>query len=215
MTELAIISLLSPIEGVLISSFIGFAVAASTILGHELGAENYQRAWQQSWLFIGLSASLVLMLGLAVLLFHDGVGSLLAKVDTPNLEMAVNVTLVLALGLFLKVYNMVGISGVLRSGGDIRYSIFIVLFGQWGIGIPIAVITGIVLGSPLHWVMLAILSEELVKVLLITHRIKGRRWLTNLISDEPEESRQDDCVVSASLPAINVIESRQFYLIPS
>ncbi len=38
-TELAIISLLSPIEGVLISAFLfGFSVVAATIFGHELGA---------------------------------------------------------------------------------------------------------------------------------------------------------------------------------
>lgn len=195
-SELAIISLLSPIEGVLISGFIGFAVAASTILGHELGAENYQRAWHQSWLFVGLSASMALFVGITVLMFHDGVGSLLAKMDTPNLEMAINVTLIMALGLFLKVYNMVGIGGVLRSGGDIRYSIFIDLFAQWAVGIPIAVITGLVLGWPLHWVMLAILSEELVKVLLTTHRIRGRHWLTNLVNDEPMPEN-DECIVSA------------------
>ncbi len=103
----------------------------------------------------------------------------------------------MALGLFLKVYNMVGIGGVLRSGGgDIRYCIFIDLFAQWAVGIPIAVLTGIVLGWPLHWVMLAILSEELVKVLLTTHRIRGRHWLTNLVNDEPPQG-DEPCIVSA------------------
>ncbi|PSW06195.1 MATE family efflux transporter [Photobacterium lipolyticum] len=190
-TELAIISLLSPIEGVLISGFIGFAVAASTILGHELGAENYQRAWHQSWWFVGLSASLALLLGMTVILFQDGIGSLLAKTEAPNMEMAINVTLVLALGLCLKVFNMVGIGGVLRSGGDIRYSIFIDLFAQWGVGIPLAIFTGIYLGWPLHWVMLAILTEELVKVVLTTHRIRGRHWLTNLINDESPDGDKE------------------------
>ncbi|MGF1760457.1 MATE family efflux transporter [Photobacterium sagamiensis] len=190
-TELAIISLLSPIEGVLISGFIGFAVAASTILGHELGAENYQRAWYQSWWFVGLSASLALLLGVTVILFHDGIGSLLAKTAAPDLEMAINVTLVLALGLCLKVFNMVGIGGVLRSGGDIRASIFIDLFAQWGVGIPLAIFTGIYLGWPLHWVMLAILTEELVKVVLTTHRIRARHWLTNLINDESPDGDKE------------------------
>lgn len=40
-SELAIISLLSPIESVLISAFLGFAVAASILLGHEIGAQRY------------------------------------------------------------------------------------------------------------------------------------------------------------------------------
>ena len=182
-TELAIISLLSPIEGVLISAFIGFSVAASTILGHELGAENYQRAWHQSWLFIGLSVSMAFVLGITIWLASDTVSLWLQRADTPNLAMSLNVTMVLALGLFLKVFNMVGIGGVLRSGGDIKFSIFIDLFGQWGIGIPLAIFTGIFLGWPLHWVLIAILAEEVVKVGLTAYRIRGRKWLANLIND--------------------------------
>lgn len=42
-TELAIISFLSPIEGVLISTFMGFAVAASVLLGNDIGAQQYDR----------------------------------------------------------------------------------------------------------------------------------------------------------------------------
>ncbi|PQJ66998.1 MATE family efflux transporter [Photobacterium angustum] len=183
-TELAIISLLSPIEAVLISAFIGFAVAASTILGHELGAENYQRAFHQSWFFLALSVSIAFVLGVSIWLSSGLVGEWLAKAQAPNLEMSLNVTLVMALGMFLKVFNMVGIGGVLRSGGDIKYSIFIDLFGQWAIGIPLAILTGIVLGWPLHWVLVAILAEEVVKVGLTTYRIYGRKWLKNLVNDD-------------------------------
>lgn len=189
-TELAIISLLSPIEAVLISAFIGFAVAASTILGHELGAENYQRAFYQSWFFLALSVSIAFVLGVSIWLSSELVGEWLAKAQAPNLEMSLNVTLVMALGMFLKVFNMVGIGGVLRSGGDIKYSIFIDLFGQWGIGIPLAILTGIVLGWPLHWVLVAILAEEVVKVGLTTYRIYGRKWLKNLVKDDDDTQRQ-------------------------
>ncbi|WP_318516634.1 MATE family efflux transporter [Photobacterium leiognathi] len=185
-TELAIISLLSPIEGVLISAFFGFSVAAATILGHELGAENYQRAFHQSWSFLVISVSIAFIMGVSIWFSSGLVGEWLAKANTPNLDLSLNVTLVLALGMFLKVFNMVGIGGVLRSGGDIKYSIFIDIFGQWGIGIPLAILTGLVLGWPLHWVLIAILAEEVVKVGLTTYRIYGRKWLKNLVNEDEE-----------------------------
>ncbi|WP_305370501.1 MATE family efflux transporter [Photobacterium leiognathi] len=185
-TELAIISLLSPIEGVLISAFFGFSVAAATILGHELGAENYQRAFHQSWSFLVISVSIAFIMGVSIWFSSGLVGEWLAKANTPNLDLSLNVTLVLALGMFLKVFNMVGIGGVLRSGGDIKYSIFIDIFGQWGIGIPLAIVTGLVLGWQLHWVLIAILAEEVVKVGLTTYRIYGRKWLKNLVNDDEE-----------------------------
>lgn len=45
---------------------------------------------------------------------------------------------ILCLGMLLKVFNMVGIVGVLRSGGDVNYSIFIDIVGMWCIGLPLA-----------------------------------------------------------------------------
>ncbi|MCG7499999.1 MATE family efflux transporter [Vibrio sp. Of7-15] len=198
-SELAIISLLAPIEGVLISAFIGFSVAASTILGHELGAENYQRAWYQSWWLVFVSAFLALLVGIICAVFNEHIRVLLEKANVPDVTMALKVTLVLAFGLALKVYNMVGIAGVLRSGGDIKYSIFIDLFAQWAVGIPLAFYTGLYLGWPLHWVMLIILSEEVVKVLLTTQRIRVKRWLNNLVNDDQAlpESKKEETLLSA------------------
>ncbi len=45
---------------------------------------------------------------------------------------------IMCLGMLLKVFNMVGIIGVLRSGGDVNYSIFIDIVGMWCIGLPLA-----------------------------------------------------------------------------
>lgn len=186
-SELAIISLLSPIEGVLISAFIGFSVASATILGHELGAENYQKAWYQSWWLLGFSVSLALLVGLLFALFNSHITFLLEKANVPDVEMALKVALIIGFGLSLKVFNMVGVIGILRSGGDIKYGIFIDLFAQWFVGIPLAFVTGLVLGWPLHWVMLMILTEEVVKVGLTTQRISMKRWLKNLVKDDEEE----------------------------
>nr|WP_086938698.1 MATE family efflux transporter [Thaumasiovibrio occultus] len=183
-SALAIFSLLSPIEGVMISAFIGFAVATATILGHELGAENYQRAFYQSWFLIGLSVCLAFVMAVLVFSLQGFVREGLTLANMPDVDLAMRVTFIMVCGLCLKVFNMVGIAGVLKSGGDIKYTIFIDLFAQWAVGIPLAFYTGLVLGWPLDSVLMIILLEEIVKIGLTTHRIVGKRWLNNLVSDE-------------------------------
>ncbi|MEZ8824836.1 MATE family efflux transporter [Vibrio amylolyticus] len=182
-SELAIISLLTPIESVLISAFLGFAVAASIILGNEIGARNYQRASDTSWWYVLSSCFLALLLAGVCMLAEPILFELLSKSPLSDPQLAVDVCLVMAFGMVLKVFNMVGIGGVLKSGGDIKYSIFIDLFGQWAIGIPLAYVTGIVLGWPLHFVMMIILLEEVVKIILTTQRIQTKKWVKNLIED--------------------------------
>ena len=183
--ELAIISLLSPVESILISAFMGFAVAASIILGNEIGAKNYQRVENTAWGYVLVSCGLAALLAL---LCWFAKPAIVYMIDLTHLELkdtAVNVTLVMALGMILRVFNMVGIGGVLKSGGDINYSIFIDLFGQWAIGIPLAYFTALVLGWPLEWVLMIVLLEELAKIILTSQRIQSKKWINNLI-DEPE-----------------------------
>lgn len=184
-SELAIISLLAPIEGVLISAFLGFAVAASIILGNEIGAQNYRRVEDTAWWYVLISCTLALLLALACLAAEPLIAYLLSKSPISHNDLAVKVCLVMAFGMVLKVFNMVGIGGVLKSGGDLNYSIFIDLFGQWAIGIPLAYYTGLALGWPLHWVMMVILLEEVVKIGLTTQRVRSKKWINNLV-EEPE-----------------------------
>ncbi|CDU14874.1 Putative Na+-driven multidrug efflux pump [Vibrio coralliirubri] len=183
--ELAIISLLSPVESILISAFMGFAVAASIILGNEIGAKNYQRVENTAWGYVLVSCGLAALLALLCWFAKPAIEYMIGLTHLELKDTAVNVTLVMALGMILRVFNMVGIGGVLKSGGDINYSIFIDLFGQWAIGIPLAYFTALVLGWPLEWVLMIVLLEELAKIILTSHRIQSKKWINNLI-DEPE-----------------------------
>ncbi|MFG0607533.1 MATE family efflux transporter [Vibrio mimicus] len=186
-SELAIISLLAPIESVLISAFLGFAVAASIILGNEIGAQNYQRVENTAWWYVITSCSLALLLALLCMVAKPLLAWVISHSPLENHQLALNVCLVMAFGMVFKVFNMVGIGGVLKSGGDIRYSIFIDLFGQWAVGIPLAYLTGIIWGWPLHWVLMIIWLEELVKMGLTAQRISSKRWINNLVSEPTSE----------------------------
>ncbi|NOH81721.1 MATE family efflux transporter [Vibrio sp. RE86] len=183
-TELAVISFLSPIEGVLISTFMGFAVAASVLLGNDIGAKHYDRVEKTAWWYVVTSSALAVLLFLLVWGCSPLILDALEFTPLSDKQMALNVCLVLAFGMIFRVFNMVGIGGVLKSGADIRYSIFIDTFGQWAIGIPLTYYTGMVLGLPLHYVLLSLIVEELVKGALTIHRIQSKRWINNMVDDD-------------------------------
>ncbi|MGF1776889.1 MATE family efflux transporter [Vibrio nomapromontoriensis] len=180
---LAVVSMLSPVEAVILSLFYGISVAASTLIGQELGAERYQRAWYVAWRLIIVAVILAFFIGPLTYLLRDDIQQVLNYMNTPQLDVAIQILLIMAFAVPLRALNMLGLSGALRSGGDMKYALFIELFGLWGIGIPVAVFTIFVLGWPLNWVMVAILLEEAVKGCLVLHRIFAKRWLTNLVNE--------------------------------
>ncbi|ELO1557218.1 MATE family efflux transporter [Aeromonas hydrophila] len=179
--SLAIMTTLGTLESILISLFFGLAVACSTLLGHRLGAEEYEIAWQHSQLFLLLAPIGALLVGIAVWLLQTHLLQWVGNLPGELMTEAGQVLAIMCLGMLLKVFNMVGIIGVLRSGGDVNYSIFIDIVGMWCIGLPLAWGAVNLLGWPLSWVVAVVLLEELSKVLLVQRRIRQRRWLRNLV----------------------------------
>ncbi|HEA3129241.1 TPA: MATE family efflux transporter [Aeromonas hydrophila] len=179
--SLAIMTTLGTLESILISLFFGLAVACSTLLGHRLGAEEYEIAWQHSQLFLLLAPIGALLVGIAVWLLQTHLLQWVGNLPGELMIEAGQVLAIMCLGMLLKVFNMVGIIGVLRSGGDVNYSIFIDIVGMWCIGLPLAWGAVNLLGWPLSWVVAVVLLEELSKVLLVQRRIRQRRWLRNLV----------------------------------
>lgn len=178
--ELAIMTTLGALEGILISLFFGLAVACATLLGHRLGAEEYESAWMESRLLLLLAPVGAMLTGALVWALQapllSAVGNLPAGLDT----MASQVLAIVCLGMLVKVFNMVGIVGVLRSGGDVNYTILIDIIGMWCIGLPLAAMA-VWLGWALPVVVALVLLEEVSKSLLVWHRIGRRRWLRNLV----------------------------------
>ena len=120
-------------------------------------------------------------MGTAVWLMQGSLLQWVGNLPGELMTEAGQVLAIMCLGMLLKVFNMVGIVGVLRSGGDVNYSIFIDIVGMWCIGLPLAWVAVSLLGWHLSWVVAVVLLEELAKVLLVQRRIRQRHWLRNLV----------------------------------
>jgi putative MATE family efflux protein len=179
--ELAIMSMVSTIEQTIFALFIGIAIASSTMIGHELGAKAFNNAWQQAWTFIFFVPIIAFIFTPIIIIFREPVLGLFPSLSTIALENASQVLLVLALFLFIRVVNFIGLIGVLRSGGDISYSTFINIFCMWCVGIPLTFIAVKYYNFSLIEAYIVTLTEELIKIILVIHRIHKKHWLKNIL----------------------------------
>jgi len=178
--ELAVMSLMAPLEGVLVSFFFGFASACSIMVGQRLGKNDFNSAWSVARGFT-ISAPIVtfclamLMLSLESLVFMP-----YKSLNPETLAVAHNIFLLIAFGTCIKVFNMTASMGVLRAGGDNKHCMLIDISGMWVVGIPLTFAAAFYFNFPIYWVVLMTYSEEIIKCILFTCRMNARHWLRNL-----------------------------------
>ena len=71
-------------------------------------------------------------------------------------------------------------SGIIRSGGETKYTLFLDVVGTYGIGIPLGIIAAFVLKMPIQWVYFIISIEEIVRLVFGVRRIKSRKWIRKI-----------------------------------
>ncbi|MGB4658900.1 MAG: MATE family efflux transporter, partial [Mobilitalea sp.] len=90
--------------------------------------------------------------------------------------------LMFALYMPARMLNALIIVAILRSGGDTKAALFLDVSGVWLIGIPMAVIGGLVFHLPIYAVYAMIMIEEVYKLILGFIRYKQKRWLKNIVA---------------------------------
>lgn len=178
---LAAMSLLEPLEGIFIQFFIGFGSACGIMLGNDLGADKPNQAFSKSIIFLLLIPFAGMLAGLTLMLLHSPVFYYFNHLGKEVLALVGDILIIMGATLFIKLFNMVSMMGVLRSGGDTRYSFMIDLGSMWGIGVPFSILGAIILKLSLQWVYLLVLVEEIVKLLWSFNRIRSKKWLNNLV----------------------------------
>lgn len=105
-------------------------------------------------------------------------------------SMAVYCLLVNAMLLPLKSINMAVIVGILRAGGDTRFSMFAEMFGVWAIGVPLAFFGVLVLDLNIWQVYLLLGMEELTKMMISMVRVQRGKWITDLTAVHSPTKRE-------------------------
>ncbi|MDD4113432.1 MAG: MATE family efflux transporter, partial [Herbinix sp.] len=155
--------------------------AAAVLLGHELGSDKLDKAEEHAKNYIAMMFALSLVGGVIVFLMRNPMASLFDVSDEVIRYVRLCIT-VFALCIPIKMLNTLFIVSILRSGGDTKATLFLDTTGVWLLGIPMAVLGGLILKYPVYIVYAMILIEEIYKLIFAYLRYKKKIWLRNIVS---------------------------------
>ena len=174
----AAVNIALSIDRVTFAVFIGLAHAAAIMIGNRIGAGELERAMLYARRFLVLGPLLAVVLGLLLAAVQPMLT--LYEVSALTKFYAARLLLIIALLLALRVSNLLLLVGVLRSGGDTRFSLVIDGGVIWLVGVPLALLGAFVFHWPVHWVYLLVMVEEAIKLSLGLWRVYSKRPIHQL-----------------------------------
>lgn len=182
------------IQWVVILISISLGLGTEIIIGHHIGAGNFEAAYQQ--LLRSLQTGFIFALSAIVLVALFA--SPLLGLFTDNTAIIATGTLLLYIAVILepgRVFNIIVINS-LRATGDVGFPISMAVLSMWGVWIPLAWLLGLKLGWGLVGIWIAMTTDEWLRGILMYRRWKSRAWLPHA-----QRSHQQANAGTSPLPA--------------
>ena len=178
----AAMNIVGTIEQMAFVLFFGISNSTSVMVGNNIGAGREDKAHLYAGRSLLLAAIGGLVMGVILQLVKTPVLSLY-EVSPEVIRNATNIIHVLTFFLWMRVSNMTIVIGILRAGGDTRYSLFLDGIIIWIVGVPMAYLAAFVLHLPVYFVYLFVMSEETAKYILGVRRYLSKKWIHNLTAN--------------------------------
>jgi putative MATE family efflux protein len=154
----------------------GFSIAATTLVGQELGARRPERARQATQVSFFFALMVMSVMGVMLFLFNAPI----LRAFTSDADVIRAGTVVLSTsGLMQPLLAAAFVfSGALRGAGDTRATMAITLSSVWGLRLVTAYLLGIALGLGLFGAWLAIGVDFAFRALMFWLRFRAGKWTT-------------------------------------
>lgn len=174
------ITISNTVEQLAVVFFFGICHAAAVVLGNELGANKHEEAEEHAKNYMVMMFGLSIIGAVLAFFLKDAIISLYSVSDLVAEYIRLNLT-VFAIYMPVRMLNALIIVAILRSGGDTKAALFLDVSGVWFIGIPLAVLGGLVLQLPIYFVYAMIMVEEVYKAVFGYVRYRKKKWLRNIV----------------------------------
>lgn len=165
--------------GIRIQSFafmpgLGFSIAATALVGQNLGAKKPKEAERSGWEACKLAILLMIGISIFVLLCARGIAEIFVT-EEAVINKAVIFIRILALGLpGIAIHFTLG--GALRGAGDTKWPLYASAAGIYGFRIPLATLLGVYGGLGVVGAWLAMIVEYTVRSFFVSLRFKRGGW---------------------------------------
>lgn len=175
----AAMTLIDPVQGMMTGALCGLSQAAAVIIGKKLGSGDYEQAYvaAKKLILYGFVAAGTLSV---VILLMRGYYVEIYRVEPEVKELTRRILLSYAVIAPFKVQNMIVSGGVIRSGGQTKFTMFIDLIGTWGFGVPLGLLSAFVWELPIYWVYLILSLEECVRYAISIVVLRKKKWMRSL-----------------------------------
>ena len=175
----AAMTLINPIQSLVIGALCGLSQAASVIIGKKLGSKEYEDAYRDSWRLIryGFFGAVILsvLVVIASPLYVE-----IYQVDAAVKMLTRQILVAYAMVAPFKVLNMIAGGGIVRSGGKTNYVMIVDMIGTWVFGVPLGLLSAFVWKLSIPYVYFILSLEECVRFTITVFILRSKRWMQSL-----------------------------------
>ena len=175
----AAINIVATIDQLAFVVFLGIGNATAILVGNLIGQGNKQKAYTYGGRSLIIQAAGAFLMGFVVILFARSFLTFY-RVDPEVIYNAQRIIIVLGLAMSIRASNHMIIIGILRSGGDTRFSLVLDGLVIWFVGIPITAAGAFLFHLPVYFVYALTLTEEITKLTLGLKRFFSKKWINDL-----------------------------------
>ncbi|WP_331344857.1 MATE family efflux transporter [Cellvibrio sp. UBA7661] len=177
---LAVMGVIVPIESAFFALFVGLANASAVLIGRELGAGNNDTAWYLHRFFDRITFILLIVFCSALWFARPLMLNIFDQLDATSTELLFNTLGVFCLLVWVKIINMMRIIGVLRAGGDNRFTLITDTVVMWVFGLPIYIAVVFLTKISFVYIYALMFLEDGLKFIPVIKRVISRKWMNNL-----------------------------------
>lgn len=177
----AAVQLTNTIQNIFFVLVRGLANACAVIIGNKIGSgANKEEVYDYALKFLSLSLVVGSLLGGIMVLTPDLTLKIFKNIEAGVYRDAKLLLIFMGLAFGIRSYNATAIVGVLRGGGDTKYSMILEMGAVWLIGVPLGFLGSLVFKYPVYIVFLLVILEEIFKFIVSIPRIKSKKWIKTL-----------------------------------
>lgn len=187
-TVVATIAVANTLNGMISMVTIGLNQAANIMVGAALGCCHVHEAYQTGKRLLAMVTAASLLLGLVLVILREPVISLFSGLSAEVQEGATVLVIVTSLCYVLRVLPSVLLGGILRSGGDTRFSCVTTCWTMWLVAVPATALAAFVFHLPLPLVIFCTYLDEIIKTILGFRKFASMQWATVLTDKSATEN---------------------------
>ncbi len=161
----------------------GAASAASIIIGQTIGAGKMQKIREYTktlqFLFLGIGlvlACIMLLVRIPLLSVYE--------ISDETRSLADAYMLIQSVVLFTMSYQMPVNTGIIRGGGDTRFTMIVDMISIWGIVVPISLLAAFVWNLSPIIVIICLNADQCFKCIPACIRVNSYKWIKKLTRNE-------------------------------